>query len=50
MRDPMNTWEGRKYRRMVLEKGGSQHEMETLVQYLGRPPKMEAFYKDLGLT
>lgn len=50
MKNPMDTREGRRYRRMVLEKGGSQHEMETLVQYLGRQPKMEAFYKELGLT
>ncbi|KAE9978222.1 hypothetical protein EG327_007471 [Venturia inaequalis] len=50
MRDPMNPREGRRYRRMVLEKGGSQHEMETSMQYLGHPPKTSAFYKELGLT
>lgn len=48
--NPMDPWEGRRYPKMVLAKGGSQHEMETLVQYLGRPPKMEALYRELGLT
>ena len=47
--DPTNPAEGRRYRRMVLEKGGSQPEMKTLVDFLGREPKTEAFYKDLGL-
>ena len=47
--DPMNPGKGRRYRRMVLEKGGSQPEMKMLVDFLGREPKTEAFYKDLGL-
>lgn len=47
--DPMNHKEGRRYRHTVLEKGGSQDEMETLVQFLGREPKPDAFYEDLGL-
>lgn len=45
----MNHKEGRRYRHTVLEKGGSQDEMETLVQFLGREPKPDAFYEDLGL-
>ncbi|KAI5366057.1 putative peptidase M3A/M3B catalytic domain, neurolysin/Thimet oligopeptidase, domain 2 [Septoria linicola] len=48
--DPMNGKEGRRYRHMVLEKGGSQDEMLTLEQFLGRPPSTEAFYKELGLS
>lgn len=47
--DPMNAKEGRRYRQMVLEKGGSQPEMRTLVEFLGRQPKTDAFYKALGL-
>jgi metallopeptidase MepB len=47
--DPMNAAEGRRYRHMVLEKGGSQDEMKTLVDFLGREPKMDAFYEELGL-
>jgi len=41
---------GRKYRYAVLEKGGSQWEMKTLTDYLGREPQTEAFYKGLGLA
>lgn len=48
-KDPMNQAEGRRYRHMVLEKGGSQDEMKTLKDFLGRPPNPEAFYKELGL-
>ncbi|POS82793.1 putative Saccharolysin [Erysiphe pulchra] len=49
-KDPMNGKEGRRYRHMVLEKGGSQDEMKTLVDFLGREPSNEAFYKELGLN
>jgi metallopeptidase MepB len=48
-KDPMNQKEGRRYRHMVLEKGGSQEEMKTLEEFLGRKPSTMAFYKDLGL-
>jgi metallopeptidase MepB len=46
----MNPNEGRRYRHSVLEKGGSQDEMKTLVDFLGREPKTDAFYEELGLT
>ena len=45
----MNKDEGRRYRKIVLEKGGSQDEMNTLREFLGRDPSIEAFYKDLAL-
>jgi metallopeptidase MepB len=48
--NPMSPEEGRKYRYMVLEKGGSQDEMKTLVDFLGREPKPEAFYQEIGLA
>jgi metallopeptidase MepB len=48
--DPMNPKEGRRYRHIVLEKGGSQDEMKTLTEFLGREPKTEAFFKELGLA
>ena len=48
-KDPMNGKEGRRYRHTVLEKGGSQDEMQTLVDFLGREPKPDAFYEELGL-
>ncbi|KAH0430629.1 hypothetical protein CcaCcLH18_07664 [Colletotrichum camelliae] len=47
--DPMSVEGGRKYRYGVLEKGGSQPEMTTLQDFLGREAKTEAFYEDLGL-
>ncbi|KAJ9630594.1 metalloendopeptidase [Taxawa tesnikishii (nom. ined.)] len=48
--DPMNAKEGRRYRHTVLERGGSQDEMQTLEDFLGRKPSTEAFYKELGLS
>jgi len=45
----MSAKEGRRYRHMVLEKGGSQDEMKTLEDFLGRKPSTEAFYRELGL-
>jgi metallopeptidase MepB len=47
--NPMDGTEGRRYRHTVLEKGGSQEEMLTLEQFLGRKPSTEAFYKELGI-
>ncbi|XXG98290.1 trans-aconitate methyltransferase 1 [Hypoxylon texense] len=49
-KDPMNGKEGRRYRHTVLERGGSQDEMVTLEQFLGRKPSSDAFYAELGLT
>ncbi|KAI1386625.1 Metalloprotease [Hypoxylon trugodes] len=49
-KDPMNSKEGRRYRHTVLERGGSQDEMITLEQFLGRKPSPDAFYAELGLT
>ena len=48
--DPMNKKEGRRYRHTVLERGGSQDEMTTLIEFLGREPKTDAFYEELGLS
>ncbi|CAI4214917.1 unnamed protein product [Parascedosporium putredinis] len=48
-KDPMAGKEGRRYRHTVLERGGSQDEMKTLEQFLGRKPSPEAFYKELGI-
>ncbi|KAF2835216.1 hypothetical protein M501DRAFT_456864 [Patellaria atrata CBS 101060] len=47
--DPMNGTEGRRYRHTVLERGGSQDEMQTLVDFLGRKPEPDAFYRELGI-
>ncbi|EPS27259.1 Saccharolysin [Penicillium oxalicum] len=48
--DPMNKEHGRRYRHTVLEKGGSQDEMTTLTEFLGREPRTDAFYQELGLA
>lgn len=48
--DPMNGAGGRRYRHTVLERGGSQSEMKTLEDFLGRKPSSEAFYKELGIS
>ncbi|KAH7353254.1 peptidase family M3 [Plectosphaerella cucumerina] len=47
--NPMDGKEGRRYRHTVLEKGGSQDEMMSLENFLGRKPSTEAFYKELGI-
>ncbi|KAI1639094.1 peptidase family M3 [Biscogniauxia mediterranea] len=49
-KNPMDGNEGRRYRHTVLERGGSQEEMTTLEQFLGRKPNSDAFYAELGLT
>lgn len=49
-KDPMDGKEGRRYRHTVLEKGGSQDEMLTLKEFLGREPSPEAFYRELGVA
>lgn len=48
--NPMDPAEGRRYRKLVLGKGGSIEEMELLKEFLGREPNTEAFYKELGLA
>ena len=47
--DPFNGETGRKYRRMVLEKGASQDEMKTMTDFLGRDRKSDAFFEHIGL-
>jgi metallopeptidase MepB len=49
-KNPMDPKEGRRYRHTVLERGGSQDEMTTLEQFLGRKPSSEAFYRELGVS
>ena len=49
-KNPMNPKEGRRYRHTVLERGGSQDEMQTLEDFLGRKPSTDAFYRELGLA
>ena len=48
--DPLNSELGRRYRHMVLEAGGRQQEMRTLMDFLGRDPDTGAFYQELGVS
>lgn len=45
----LNPEAGMYYRKKILARGGSMDEMEMLRDYLGREPKMDAFYRHLGL-
>ena len=47
---PMDGEQGRRYRRTVLERGGSRDEMEVLKEFLGREPNSKAFLEELGLS
>jgi thimet oligopeptidase len=40
---------GKRYTQEVIGKGGSQDPNELLVNFLGRQPNSDAFFKDLGL-
>lgn len=41
---------GMRYRREILEPGGTREPEELLVRFLGRPVRTEAFYQALGLA
>jgi thimet oligopeptidase len=41
---------GLKYRDIILSNGGSRDELEMVVEFLGRQPNQEAFFKSIGLT
>ena len=47
--DPMNAEMGRRYRYELLQKGGSQREMTTLQDFLGRGPNNRAMMQRLGI-
>lgn len=47
--DPINGTVGREYREKMLAPGGSKNLTGLFVDFLGRAPTADAFYKDLGL-
>ncbi|GAA5990167.1 hypothetical protein JCM10908_005855 [Rhodotorula pacifica] len=46
-KDPMDAEAGQRYRREILQPGGSRDEMDSLVAFLGRKPTNDAFLKSL---
>jgi metallopeptidase MepB len=48
-KDPMSREAGMRYRRSILEKGGSVDEMAMLTGFLGRKPDSLAFQEELGI-
>ncbi|KAL1748030.1 hypothetical protein HDZ31DRAFT_30711 [Schizophyllum fasciatum] len=45
--DPLDPARGKKYRDCILRPGGSREEMESLKEFLGRPPNSDAFLREL---
>ena len=41
---------GARYRKDILEPGGSKEPDQLLVEFLGRPVSYDAFYRDIGIT
>ncbi|OQE41462.1 hypothetical protein PENCOP_c005G02375 [Penicillium coprophilum] len=46
--NPMSRGAGLRYRNIILAPGGSQNEMVALEKFLGRPPALDAYLRDLG--
>lgn len=49
-KNPMDGEQGRRYRRVILGRGGSREEMDILKEFLGREPSSKAFLEELGLA
>jgi thimet oligopeptidase len=45
----LNPATGKRYRDIILAKGGSSDEFELVKQFLNRAPNQEAFFKSLGV-
>ncbi len=45
----LNPRTGRKYRKIILEKGGTADPLKLVEQFLGRKPNSEAFLKSMGI-
>jgi len=46
-KDPLDPSLGDRYRRSILAPGGSREEIDSLTEFLGRPPNSEAFLREL---
>jgi len=45
----LNPETGLKYRKIILEKGGTVHPYELVKEFLGREPNSEAFLRSMGI-
>jgi len=45
--DPLDPARGKLYRNKILRAGGSREELDSLKDFLGRPPNSEAFLHEL---
>ncbi|KAI9465436.1 Metalloprotease [Lactarius psammicola] len=45
--DPLDATRGDRYRESILRLGGSREELDSLEEFLGRPPNSDAFMKEL---
>lgn len=48
--NPMSKSQGRRYRHIILERGGTMDELKYLTEFLGREPDPKAFFKDRGIA
>ncbi|KAM0344475.1 hypothetical protein ACHAPU_007447 [Fusarium lateritium] len=48
--DPMDKYSGMRYRQLVLQPGGSQPELKSLSNFLGREPSDKAYYSEVTST
>lgn len=48
--DPMDKAVGMRYRHSVLQPGGSQPELNSLSDFLGREPSDKAYYSEVTST
>ncbi|KAI0004463.1 Metalloprotease [Russula compacta] len=45
--DPLDPGRGDRYRRSILQPGGSREELDSLEEFLGRPPNPDAFIEEI---
>ncbi|KZT23430.1 metallopeptidase MepB [Neolentinus lepideus HHB14362 ss-1] len=46
-RDPLDPKLGAKYRSEILRPGGSREELDSLKEFLGRPPRLDAYTEEI---
>ncbi len=46
----MDKTTGLKYRDIILANGSSRDELEMVIEFLGRQPNQDAFFKSIGLA